>query len=134
MIDTDALAPIREDIAELFQRQVPEPGPQGDKGEKGDTGEKGDRGPQGPPGEDGIDGTQWRVGSMLPDDAVGVDHDLYLRSNGDVFERVNGHYVKRFNLRGPQGERGVSNWWGGGGGAGTTPGSGMTSWQSQAWA
>jgi hypothetical protein len=127
------IANLREDVAELFTRATPEQGPKGEKGEPGAKGEKGDRGPKGEPGEDGRNGTVWTVGVALPDDAQGVDGDLYLRSNGDVYERITGHYEKRFNLKGPQGDRGVSNWWGGGGGTGTTPGSGMTSWQSQAW-
>lgn len=127
------LANIREDVAELFTRAIPERGPQGEKGDKGDKGEQGPRGLKGEPGDDGADGTQWRVGTMLPDDSLGVDGDLYLRSNGDVYEKITGHYEKRFNLKGAQGDRGISNWWGGGGGAGTTPGTGMRSWQSQAW-
>lgn len=37
--------------------------------------------------------TKIRFGSSTPNNAVGIDGDLYLRSNGDWYQRDGGVYV-----------------------------------------
>lgn len=52
-------------------------------------------GPAGPPG---TDGKTWRSGATVPDNSLGADGDLYLRSNGDISVRVSGSYVVILNI------------------------------------
>lgn len=66
-------------------------------------------GGQGERGEDGAAGAVWRVGASAPDDVVGLDGDLYLRtSNGDVYQRAAGVYSVVANIRGPIGLTGTA--------------------------
>lgn len=66
----------------------------------------------------GVPGTIWRVGSGVPDNSVGLNGDLYLRTtNGDVYQRASGTYSVVMNLKGPPGDDGA----GGSGGSGGTP-------------
>jgi hypothetical protein len=58
---------------------------------EGDAGWEPAAGSVGPTGPAGPAGTKWWIGSGLPDDAVGVDDDLYLNvTNGDIYQRVGG--------------------------------------------
>lgn len=98
-----------------------EPGPQGDTGAtgaqgppgaKGDAGEPGPIGPAGPQGEKGdkgeagANGTEWFTGVVEPSPALGGDGDLYLMSDGSVYEKTDGSWEFFTTLRGPQGDPG----------------------------
>jgi len=121
---TSDLVSVREDIAELFQRVRPIPGPegrQGDigpvgrKGDKGDKGEKGDQGEPGPPG----DSTQWLNGSSRPSADIGNDGDFYFQNwVGDVFKK-DGMWHLIAHLKGTPGAPGPQGPQGGGGGTTT---------------
>ena len=63
-------------------------GPQGPKGDRGDTGES----------------TRFYASANYPLEAN--EGDLYLSSNGMVYEYVNNDWIARTNLRGPQGPQG----------------------------
>ncbi len=57
-----------------------------------------------PMGPRGLMGTQWRTGTAAPDDSVGVNGDLYLRTTtGNYYKRVTGVYVLQGSLLGPSG-------------------------------
>ena len=69
--------------------------------------------PVGTDGEDGVDGqdgTIWLTGAGLPNDAIGVDGDLYLNtSNGDYYTKVTGSWGSALgNLTGPRGVDGAA--------------------------
>ncbi len=51
-------------------------------------------------------GSTWRTGAGIPSNALGIDNDFYLRSNGEVYQRILGVYVLQTNLLGPQGVAG----------------------------
>lgn len=82
-------------------------GPRGYTGEQGEQGEKGDKGDR---------GSLWYSGQGQPSQSVGVEGDLYLRTDGDF----NGYVYKKTvvednseaiwklveTIRGPQGEKG----------------------------
>lgn len=71
---------------------------------------------KGATGATGAAGPIWRDGAGVPDNAVGVDSDYYLRtSNGDVYKRAAGAYSVVGNIKGPQGNAGAT-------GAAGTPG------------
>jgi hypothetical protein len=51
--------------------------------------------------------SQWRTGSGVPSDSLGVDGDMYLDStNGDVYQRQAGVYVLTADISGPAGSAG----------------------------
>lgn len=59
--------------------------------------------------ESGGGGTTWRTGSGVPDNSVGANGDLYLRtSNGDVYQKSSGTYSVIANLTGPTGATGAA--------------------------
>jgi hypothetical protein len=83
-------------------------GEKGDKGDKGDPGEPGADGVAGADGDAGTDGNTIRFGLGVPNDAVGIDGDLYIRtSNADLYSRTSGAYAVIVNLKGPQGNQGI---------------------------
>lgn len=52
-------------------------------------------------------GTIWYKGSGVPSDGTGRDGDLYLRTNGDVYEKASGSWGdSSFSLLGPPGPEG----------------------------
>ena len=58
-------------------------------------------------GAPGPAGTQFRNGSGVPSNALGLDGDLYLNDiNGDLYRKVSGSYVLTGNIQGPQGPGG----------------------------
>ncbi len=64
-------------------------------------------GSNGLPGPPGLAGSQWRVASGVPSDGLGVNSDLYLNSaNGDVYQKVDGAYVLKLNIKGSKGDTG----------------------------
>jgi hypothetical protein len=64
--------------------------------------------PSGFGGSSGADGATWRIGAGAPDNAVGADNDLYLRtSNGDVYKRTAGVYGVQGNIKGAAGPTGA---------------------------
>ena len=66
--------------------------------------------PVGLDGADGQDGTIWLTGTGLPNDAMGVDGDLYLNtSNGDYYTKITGSWGSALgNLTGPRGVDGAA--------------------------
>lgn len=79
-------------------------------GPKGEAGPPGEQGAQGPPGPGGS-ASQWRTGSAVPSNSLGVDGDLYLNTEtGDVYQLNGGSYSIIANISGPigpQGEQGI---------------------------
>jgi len=72
-------------------------------------GPQGSAGPPGTAGNQGNPGSIWRVGSAAPDTALGVNGDLYLKSdNGDVYLKVAGLYQVEANIKGPLGNPGTA--------------------------
>lgn len=99
----------------------PTPGPEGPQGPAGPAGADGATGPQGDPGIPGADGatgpqgpvgpggsaSQWRSGSGVPNNTLGLDGDFYINSdNGDVYQRITGNYALQLNIIGAQGIQG----------------------------
>ena len=73
---------------------------------KGATGAAGTNGAA---GAAGAAGTVWRSGAGVPDNALGVNGDFYLRtSNGDVYEKSAGSYSVTASVRGLQGGTNVT--------------------------
>lgn len=85
-------------------------GPRGEVGPQGDDGEPGERGPRGPKGEQGPVGPKGDQGPVGP----APDH----RWDGAKlqFEKPNGEWGPKVDLRGPRGPRGLDGSSGGGGG------------------
>lgn len=74
-------------------------------GDLDDLGGGGGQGPQGPPG---ADGATIRVGSGAPADALGADGDLYIdATDGELYERIAGHYASAGSLAGQPGAAGA---------------------------
>lgn len=72
------------------------------------VGPTGATGPQGPAGPGGS-ATQWRTGSGVPADSLGVDNDLYLNTdNGDIHQKSGGAYSVIDNITGPTGATGAA--------------------------
>jgi hypothetical protein len=79
----------------------------GSQGIQGEQGPAGNNGTDGTDGTDGTNGATWRSGVGAPDNGVGVDGDLYLRtSNSDVYLRSAGTYSVILNIKGAQGIQG----------------------------
>lgn len=109
-----AVALLREDLAELRTREIPVEGRQGQKGDRGPKGEKGDKGDRGPKGDDGEPGTIWFSGPGRPLEELGRDGDFYFRHTGEVY-RKDGSWHRIANLMGPPGMPGIQGPSGGGG-------------------
>lgn len=72
----------------------------------------------GPTGAPGTPGTQWRLGTSDPDNAVGLDGDLYLKTTtGAYWKRIGGTYTLQGNFTGPAGAGGSATQWFQGSGA-----------------
>lgn len=79
------------------------------KGEKGDTGSQGPTGPAGPQGEPGSDGSTVLSGNGQPANQLGKNGDVYINlSTGDYYQKENDAWTLKGNIKGPQGEQGVS--------------------------
>ena len=50
----------------------------------------------------------WRTGTTVPANTLGADGDAYLQSNGDVYTKNAGAWVKGPNIRGAQGAAGAN--------------------------
>ena len=58
-------------------------------------------------GPGGGSGSAWLTGSTVPDNSLGVDGDMYLRTtNGQYYKKVTGAWVSQGNLTGPAGSSG----------------------------
>jgi len=80
-------------------------------------------------GPTGAAGAVWRSGAGAPDNGVGVNGDLYLRtSNGDVYQRAAGVYAVIENIIGPIGATGDAGT-NGADGANGTDGADGTVWR-----
>jgi len=90
-----------------------QPGPAGPQGEKGATGDVGPMGPagaqgdKGDKGDAGADGIQWLTGLVEPTPSLGSNGDLYLMSDGKVYQKTDGSWAFYTTLKGPQGEPGA---------------------------
>lgn len=72
---------------------------------KGSEGDQGASGPQGPSGDPGA---TWNTGSGAPSNALGVDGDLYFRTDtGEVYLKTSGTYSVVADLTGPTGATGA---------------------------
>lgn len=79
------------------------------------------------PGTPGVDGTVWRDGAGVPDNAVGVNGDYYLRtSNADVYKRAAGTYSVVANIKGATGATGSTGATGAAGSNGSNGATGAT--------
>lgn len=69
-------------------------------------------GGKGLPGDKGDPGSLWRSGFGAPSNGLGIDKDFYFdRSNGTIYEKVDGAYQTRGTFQGPagpQGPRGIA--------------------------
>lgn len=83
-------------------------GPQGPQGIQGPTGPQGPQGDPGPTGATGLTGSMVRYGTTVPASGLGNDGDLYLRSNGDLYDKAGGVWTLRTSLIGPQGPQGAT--------------------------
>lgn len=107
------LAPALSAIRRAGAGAVGPTGPAGPTGATGATGPAGADGADGAPGADGADGADgtdgatWHTGSGVPSNALGVDADLYLRTNGDVYLKTSGAWSFVFSIIGPAGANGV---------------------------
>lgn len=81
-------------------------GPQGPQGIQGPTGAQGPQGNVGPAGPTGATGSMVRYGTTVPASGLGNNGDLYLRSNGDLYDKAAGVWTLRTSLIGPQGPQG----------------------------
>lgn len=63
-------------------------------------------GTPGSPGSPGTPGSIWFTGAGIPDNSLGVNNDLYLRSNGDVYRKELGSWALKANIKGNPGEPG----------------------------
>lgn len=90
-------------------------GPAGTAGAAGATGATGATGPQGPAAT-----TSWHTGSTVPSNAIGVNGDFYLRSNGDYYgPKAGGAWAgPAGSLAGPSGAAGAAGTPGAAGAAG----------------
>ena len=99
----------------------------------GPEGAQGSRGPTGLPGSDGEDGSQILTGSEHPNNADGVDGDLYIATGDPVvplFKKVGGGWAKQCNLKDPSPKAGKGS---GGGGSGEHIGHTMSSICAHFW-
>lgn len=79
------------------------------KGEKGDAGSQGPTGPIGPQGQPGSDGSTVLSGNGQPANQLGKNGDVYIDlSTGDYYQKENNAWTLKGNIKGPQGEQGVS--------------------------
>lgn len=83
-------------------------GPQGPQGIQGPIGPQGPQGDPGPAGATGLTGSMVRYGTTVPASGLGNDGDLYLRSNGDLYDKAGGAWTLRTSLIGPQGPQGAT--------------------------
>lgn len=83
-------------------------GPQGPQGIQGPTGPQGPQGDPGPTGATGLTGSMVRYGTTVPASGLGNDGDLYLRNNGDLYDKAGGAWTLRTSLIGPQGPQGAT--------------------------
>lgn len=76
---------------------------------KGKNGKDGQQGPAGADGEDGINGSKIYSSTLSPNNFTeGVDGDWYLRTNTyTLYEKVNGEWISRCNLKGADGTNGT---------------------------
>lgn len=117
---------VEEHIFEIALNQRGPAGADGEDGADGAPGVDGQDGSDGAPGADGTNGTDgatWRTGSGAPSDSLGVDGDLYFRTDtSDVHLRSAGTYTIIANIEGSQGDPG-SNGTNGTNGSDGAPGS-----------
>jgi hypothetical protein len=88
-------------------------GVEGPMGPAGPRGPAGDPGATGPPGAQGVPGPvgeveEWLYGTTVPVNTLGKDGDWYLRSTGQSYEKVDGEWAARANLKGPTGAAGAT--------------------------
>lgn len=83
-------------------------GPQGPQGIQGPVGPQGPQGDPGPTGATGLTGSMVRYGTTVPASGLGNDGDLYLRSNGVLYDKAGGAWTLRTSLIGPQGPQGAT--------------------------
>lgn len=77
------------------------------KGSKGDTGEKGATGADGSKGDKGDSGATWLFGNIAPT-SEGKDEDFYLDTTTyDIYNKENGIWTKKGNIKGATGEKGA---------------------------
>ena len=73
---------------------------------KGATGENG---LDGIDGTNGINGATWRSGTTVPDNALGIDGDFYLRTTtSDIYLKASGNYSIIVNIKGLTGNNGTN--------------------------
>ncbi len=82
-------------------------GVKGDPGPTGPTGAVGPTGPTGTAGPTGKDGNKIFNGTSAPSSGLGDSAALYVRSNGDVFEKTTPTiWTYRYSIKGAQGDKG----------------------------
>lgn len=105
-IDTIELTPGPQG-ATGAQGPAGEPGPVGRTGADGTMGPEGPAGPAGVAGADGNSGAIMLAGTGVPDDADGLEGDVYLdNSTGDLWRKEFSGWEKQMNIMGPQGPAG----------------------------
>lgn len=68
----------------------------------------------------GTPGSKTFKGTAIPLNTLGVDGDTYMRSNGDVYDKIAGAWVIQFNIKGPTGDTGATGATGATGSQGAT--------------
>ena len=95
------------DVVGLYEPAASGGGAEGLTGPSGPQGPTGNTGPQGLTGLTGSNGATWRTGAGVPDNASGVDGDLYVNTNNaDVYKRAAGSYSVITNIKGATGSAG----------------------------
>lgn len=85
-----------------------EPGPRGPEGPTGPQGPTGPAGAPGATGPAGADGSRWLYGAGIPDDGGGNNHDMYLDSEGRVWDKKDGSWLfTGITIKGAAGTSGV---------------------------